>query len=254
MSAEPYTLEALFAALALPPGEAPRRVPKASLAENVPTAADRKLIDTKLVRLDWLAAINTASTGIPSGSADGLTVDTVNVLAARARGPIPPRLAEIIHRAIPKPVVLLHVDEASSMGAGISLAPKRAAEREMGRVVTTGLFDSGPLTEDEQAFAQSLALANLPTRDLAAVYAGLIARVEALEAARVAGRAFRLADGEAEQASWRAALSTRSELAAELARLSAAARKESRLATKVELGEKARQVKLRLDEAQVLLK
>ena len=254
MSAEPYTIEALFAALALPPGEAPRRVPKATLAENVPTAADRKLIDTKLARLEWLAAINTASTGIPSGSADGLTIDTVNVLAARTRGPMAPRLAEIIHRAIPKPVVLLHVDEASSMGAGLSLAPKRAAEREMGRVVTTVLFDTGPLTEGERAFTHSLALGNLPTRDLAAVYAGLIARVEALEAARAAGRSFRLAEGEAEQAAWRAALTTRAELAAERARLSAAARKESRLPVKVELGEKARQVKLRLDEAQVLLK
>ena len=254
MSAGPYTIEGLSAALALPPREGVRRVRKALLAENVPTTADRKLIDTKLARLEWLAAINTASTGIPSALADGLTVDTINVLAARTRGPMRPRLAGIIHRAIPKPVVLLHVEEASGMNAGISLAPKRAAEREMGRVVTTALFDTGSLSEDERRFTHSLALGNLPTRDLVAVYAGLIARVEALEAARVAGREFRLADGDGEQASWREALSTRAELVTELARLSAAARKESRLAAKVELGEKARQVKLRLDEVQVLLK
>lgn len=45
MSAEPITLEALAAAFALPPGEPPRRVAKATLADNVPTSADRKLIE-----------------------------------------------------------------------------------------------------------------------------------------------------------------------------------------------------------------
>lgn len=253
MSDSPISLEALVAALALPPGEAPRRVPKATLADHVPTGADRKLIDGNLARLEWLAAINPASTGIPAGTAEGVTIDTVNLLAAQTRGPMPPRLAEIIHRAIPKPVILIHRDEAST-GVSISLGTKRAAERELGRVVTTALFDTGPLTERERMFIDSLALGALPTRDLGSLYVGLIERVEALSAARAGRRPFRLADGQAEQERWRAALADREALEAEVARLAAAARKEARLQVKVQLGESVRQAKLRLDALQDLLK
>ena len=99
-----------------------------------------------------------------------------------------------------------------------------------------------------------LALSRLPTRNLAVLYTGLIERVEALMAARRAGRPFRLAGSASELSVWRSALSRIAEHEAEVARLSAAIRKESRLAAKVELGEKARLAKKRLDEVQALLK
>lgn len=254
MSGPLITLEALFTAFSLPPGGAPRRVPKVTLSDNVPTSADRKLIDGKLARLEWLAGINHASTGIPSGLTEGLMIDTVNVLGARTRGLMPPRLAEIIHRAIPKPVILLHQDEASRAGAALSLAPKRAAERELSRVVTTMLLDTGPLNECHRHFVNELALAGLPTRDLGSLYAGLTERVEALSTARAVGRSFRLACSAAESAQWRHALEEVRTVRTEMARVSAAMRKESRLSAKVELGEGVRQMKLRLDELQILLK
>lgn len=254
MTTAPVTLEALAAAFALPPGEPARRVPKASLAENVPTAADRRLIDGKLARLEWIAAINPATTGIPAGENDGLTIDTINLLAALTRGPIPPRLAEIIHRAIPKPVILIHRDEGSGMGAALSLAPKRAAEREADRVVTTALFDTGPLASGEAALLAELALPSLPTRNLAALYGGLIERVEALAAARAHGRSFRIAESPGEVTTWRTALATMAKLEAEIAQLGGTIRKETRLAAKVELGESVRQLKSRLDEQRMLLK
>lgn len=254
MSPSPITLDALAAAFTLPPGERPRRVPKATLSDNVPTASDRKLIDTKLVKLEWIAAINTASTGIPAGSSDGLTIDTINLLTAHTRGPMHARLAEIIHRAIPKPVVLLHWDERGDSGAGLSLATKRSAEREVGRVVTTDLYDTGSLAESDAAFLHALSLARLPARDLAALYAGLVARLEALAAARAADRTFRLPDTPEERGAWQSALAEIASLSTELATLSAAMRKASRLSAKVELGEKSRQLKLRLDAVQALLK
>lgn len=254
MSSAPITLTDLADAFALQPGKAPQRVAKATLSDHVPTAADRRLIDQKLARLEWLAGLNTTSTGIPTGSADGLAVPTINLMAARSRGAMPPRLADIIHRAIPVPVILLHEDEAGGAGAGLSVAPKRAAEREAGRVVTTAVFDTGPLTTADQTFIAELALSRLPDRDLAALYTGLIERVEALLAARVVQRPFRLPSGPDEISGWREALAAAKELEAEIASLSAAIRKESRLAAKVELGEKARLAKKRLDEVQALLK
>lgn len=254
MSSRPINLAALVDAFALPPGKAPQRVAKAALSDHVPTAADRRLIDAKLARLEWLAGLNTASTGIASGSEDGLPVPTINLMAARTRGPMPPRLAEIIHRAIPVPVILLHEDEAGNAGAALSVAPKRAAEREAGRAVTTEVFETGPLTEADDTFIQELALSRLPNRDLAKLYAGLIERVEALFAARCAGRQFRLPISEGELQRWRDALASVKVLETEIVGLLAAIRKETRLAAKVELGEKAQLAKIRLDEAQELLK
>lgn len=254
MSAAPITIEELANAFALPPMKSPGGVAKTKLSDNVPTASDRKLIDTKLVRLDWLAWINPASTGIPSGAIDDLAIPTVNLMAARTRSAMPPRLAEIIHRAIPVPVILLHQDETGGAGAVLSVAPKRAAEREAGRVVTTAVFDTGALSTADQSFIAELALSRLPDRDLVALYTGLIERVEALLVARAVKRPFRLPSGLDELNGWREALATAKELEAEIASLSAAIRKESRLAAKVELGEKARLAKKRLDEVQALLK
>lgn len=51
------TPDALIAAFALPAGSPPRRVPKASLADHAPTAADCRLIDKALARLDWVAGL-----------------------------------------------------------------------------------------------------------------------------------------------------------------------------------------------------
>ena len=67
MSAKPITIEALIAAFDLPPGPAPRRVPKTTLSDHVPTSADKRLIEGKLARLEWIASINPAATGIAAG-------------------------------------------------------------------------------------------------------------------------------------------------------------------------------------------
>jgi hypothetical protein len=235
------TPEALIAAFALPAGPTPRRVPKASLSDHAPTAADRRLIDKALARLDWVAGLTPATIGVPAGEAEGLTIDTINLLSATTRGAMPPRLAEIIHRAIPKPVILIHTDESGGT-ASLSLAPKRAAEREAARVVTTEVHDSGPLTDTDAEFVATLALSGLPTRDLAALYAGLIERMEALAAARLAERAFRLATSAGEAAEWRETLKRQSELANSLIAQIALAKKETRLAQRVELGETAAQI------------
>lgn len=242
------TAEALVAAFDLPLGPTPRRIAKTTLADNVPTAADKRLIDGKLARLDWIASINPASTGIAASDNDGLAIQTVNLLVARTRGPLPPRLAEIVHRAIPQPVILIHADEAVDAGAGVSLAPKRAAEREAGRIVLIALHDTGPLDEGDLPFVAALALTRLPSRDLAVLYAGLVERSDALAAARASKRAFRLAGSREELHRWREALGTSTTLVAEIAALSAAMRKESRLARRVELGEKVRNLKASLDK------
>ena len=253
MTGHPITIEGLVAAFALPTGPAARRVPKASLADNVPTTADRRLIDGTLARLDWVAAINPATAGIATAMADGLEVSTVNLLVARTRGAMPLRLAETIHRAVPQPVILIHGDDAAVAPAALSLAAKRAAEREAGRVVVTGVHDSGVLTAVDRDFVAALSLDALPSRDLATLYVGLIERVEALAAARRAARPFRLAGSADELERWRDALARAAALDASIAARAAAMRKESRLAARVEIGETVRQLRAGLDKCRVML-
>jgi len=253
MTGAPIPIEALVAALALPPGPPPRRVPKASLADNVPTAADKRLIDGKLARLDWVAAINPATAAIAAATVDGLEVSTLNLLVASTRGSMPPRLAEMIHRTIPQPVILLHSEDAADAPAALSLAAKRAAEREAGRVVVTAVHDSGALSVDDRKFLAALSLDRLPSRNLAALYGGLIERVEALAAARRAARPYRLAVSADELACWRDALAGIAELEARIAAHTAAMRKENRLAARVEIGERVRQLRAELIECRAVL-
>ena len=96
----------------------------------MPTAADKRLIDGKLVRLDWVAAINPATASVAATTVDGLEVSTVNLLVARTRGAMPSRLAEIIHRAIPQPVILVHGEDAADAPAALSLASGNIASRQ----------------------------------------------------------------------------------------------------------------------------
>jgi hypothetical protein len=246
------TPEDLIATFALPAGPPPRRVPKTRLSDHAPTAADRRLIDKALARLDWVAGLTPANIGVPAGEAEGLTIDTINLLSATTRGPMPARLAEIIHRAIPKPVILIHADEGGD-AASLSLAPKRAAERETGRVVTIEVHDSGPLTNADADFVATLALSTLPTRDLAALYTGLIERMEALAAARMARRRFRLAMSTQEAAAWRDAMRDYQAINTEITAMSAAINKETQLSKRVEAGEVVRQRKIQLEQFRKLL-
>jgi hypothetical protein len=250
MSAASVTIETLIAAFDLPPGSAPRRVPKSTLADHVPTSADKRLVEGKLARLEWIASINPAATGIAAAEESGLAITAINMLCAFTRGPMPTRLGEIIHRSTPLPVILIHADDtADAQAAALSLAPRRSAEREAGRAVVTALHDTGPMDDTDMPFVETLALARLAPRDLAALYSGLIDRVDARAAARAGGRAFRLPGSADELARWRDALSQCAALEAEITGIAAAMHKETRLSTRVDLGEKIRQLRITLNEA-----
>ena len=176
------------------------------------------------------------------------------MLCAYTRGPMPPRLAEIIHRSTPLPVILIYADDsADAPAAALSLAPRRAAEREVGRTVVTALHDTGSLDFGDTPFTDTLALARIAPRDLAALYGALIDRVDARAAARVRARPFRLAGSPQELARWRDALAHCAALEAEIAALAATMREETRLAIRVDLGEKIRQLRATLDNTRAVL-
>jgi hypothetical protein len=231
-------------AMALPSASrVDRRIPKTVLSEHgASTAAQRKLIDGTVERLDWLATLSPATVGIAAGTDEERPVPEVQLLMLAARAEPTQTLLTIIHRAIPYALILL--TRLPSGGVRVSLAPLRSAERLHERMVVERLVVApdltAPLDAPAEAFVASLYVGGLPQADLGAVYEGLVQRVEALTAARLSGTGFRLSGDAAAAAARRDDLARHSQLETAWIAARASARKEKRLAHQVALAEQAR--------------
>ena len=127
--------EDLITALDLPPAaRVDRRVPKKLLLENgAPTASDRRLITETIESLVWVAALKPATVGIPSFVDDIREYLEIAVISMNIRNAAKPaRLANLVHRAIPYPVLLILSDGRQ---VGLSAVHKRRSLGEAGKVV-----------------------------------------------------------------------------------------------------------------------
>lgn len=246
-----------------------QRVPKKLLLENgAPTASDKRLITDAIEDIQWLAALKPSTIGVPEYRDTQREYLEVAVLAATLRGAIKPaslsRLAELVHRAVPYPVLLL-LDEKRAEGPTLtlSLAHKRWAQNEAGKIVLDGdlvsasLFhaadgtpgvDAKAASYIERDFMQSLAIARQPQASLHALYQGWIECVQALHAARRTGSYQILATSE-QVAARRQALADCEQLENAINRLRAQAAKEKQLARQVALNLELKQLKNQLDQA-----
>lgn len=230
---------AIVSALDLPPGaRVDARVPKKMLVEQgAPTAADKRAILDGVEELQWLAVLKPNTVAIPAFADEVHDYSEIAVIAATFRiAARASRLTELIHRAIPYPVLLITV---GSSGLAVSVAPKRAAQNEGGkivveRVVAVGDLDAQASLDIERAFLDSLALKSQPSRDLSSVYSGWLARIEALAAARLSGAYAASDDGQAVERR-RAALERHGALARDIAGLRAKAAREKQLNRRVDL-------------------
>lgn len=247
MTITPHTIRE---ALALPPGGDPaRRLPKDVLAEHgAAHAADRKLIDKAIERLDWWATLSPNTIGVAAAADEDRPVPAIQLLALTTRAEPTQRLLTIIHRAIPVPIILL---TALPGGAGtrVSFAPLRRAERIEDKMVAERLVVAPDCTDAADpvtaAFIASLNVPTLPRLNLRLLYDGLIERAEALEIARLTGKPFRLAD---DPASRREALALYRDAEAEWLTARAAAKREKVLARQVALGDQVRHLRCKADE------
>lgn len=230
---------AIIDALGLPPeARVDARVPKKLLVEQgAPTSADKRAIQDGIDELQWLAACKPSTIGVPAFTDEAREYLEIAVVACTFRpGAKAARLIELIHRAIPYPVLLLTADE---QGIAVSVAHKRHAEREAGkvvieRVVSAVFQNTHQLNASERAFLQSLALAKQRRRDLCTLYEGWLARIEALNAARLTG-AFAASDDASQVARRREALEAHSRLTREISGLRAKAAREKQLNRRVDL-------------------
>ena len=230
---------AIVDALGLPPeARVDARVPKKLLVEQgAPTSADKRAIQDGIDELQWLAACKSTTIGVPAFTDEAREYLEIAVVACAFRpGAKAARLIELIHRAIPYPVFLVTTDEE---GIALSVAHKRHAQNEAGkvvveRVVSVAGLSREQLNSNEQAFLQSLALAKQSRRDLCTLYEGWLARIEALNAARLNG-AFTATDDAASIEYRRDALEAHSRLTREIIGLRAKANRQKQLNRRVDL-------------------
>lgn len=237
----------VIAALALPPEtRVDQRVPKKLLVEHgAPTAADKRQIQDGIEALHWLAALKPATVGVPEYR-DGLRdVVEIAVLSLSLRPPAKgPRLTELVHRAVPYPLLLL---TAQADTLTLSLAGKRFSQNEAGRVVLDGAVTVCPLAAHPAApaFLDRLALPAQPRTHLLALYQGWTACLEAFQAAQLTGQ-FTLAPSAASVAARREALAAHDRITREIAHVRAQAEKASQVNRRVELNLKLQRLNAEL--------
>jgi hypothetical protein len=233
------TVEPIIAALALPnDSRVDQRVPKKLMLEQgAPTPADKRAIQDGIEEIIWVAALKPVNVGVPVFRDDVREYLEIAVLTLTLRQDAKAnRLAELVHRAIPYPVLLVTVQAEGCM---LSVAHKRWSQGETGKVViedmhgTIGLHADEPNAE-ETAFLGSLTIAGLPRGDLYALYQGWVDRIAALEAARITG-VFALPSVLGQGGEIREGLEEHKAIERELVLLRARAKKEKQINRRVEL-------------------
>jgi hypothetical protein len=246
------TADGIIAALDLPAGaRVDRRVPKSLLIENgAPTAADKRRIAEGVEHLRWVAAIKPASVGVAAYRDDVREILEIAVLQVALRlSTHASRLMELLHRAIPYPVVAVADAEA---GVLLSLAHKRWSQGEANRTVLDGAvvavdWERDGASEHDVPFLAALALQRQPRANLLALYQGWVDTVTALLAARRTGT-FAVDVSPEQRAARAGALPECERLEKEIARLYAEATRERQMARRVELNLEVKRMESRRAE------
>lgn len=234
------TADDIITALDLPAAaRVERRVPKTLLLEHgAPTAADRRQVNAGIAHIQWVAALKPTTVGVAAYRDDAREYLEIAVIRVALReGARTQRLVELLHRAIPYPVLAVTEQRES---VALSVAHKRWSQAEARKTV----LDGEPVTvaaphEHEPnagAFAAALALGRQPQASLHALYQGWLDTLLTLQAARVSG-VFRILPDADLRAARRDALAECARLDVEIARLRAAAKKEKQMARQVALNQ-----------------
>jgi hypothetical protein len=250
------SFDSVIDALAIPRAAVvDQRVPKKLLVEQgAPTAADKRKIMDGIEELHWVAALKPTNIGVPAFKDAIREYLEVSVLTAELRATAKaPRLIELIHRAIPYPLLLVSAHNGS---VAVSMAHKRWSQGEGGRVVIEDVRQIPLNTEtpspEEVAFLENVAVSRLPARDLFALYGGWLDRLAALEAARITGT-FRLPESPERAAAVSDGLGMHARLKRDLAILRARADKEKQLNRRVELNTEIKRLEAELAATQKTL-
>lgn len=184
--------EALLAAFDLPAdSRVDQRVPKKLLLENgAQTPTDKRQINEGIEELIWLATLKPTTIGVSAYQDESREYLEIVILCLRLRdGAKKTRLVELVHRAVPYPVLLL-TEQNSQID--LSVVHKRWAQNEAGKTVLDGEvfsvdFEEGRDKEHRSAFLATLALGRQSTTSLYGLYQGWFDALLALCSARITG-------------------------------------------------------------------
>ena len=241
------------AALALPDGAlVDRRVPKTLLIENgAHTAADKRRIRQGVEEIRWVAALKPTTVGVAEYRDAAREYLEIAVLKLTFRsGARPGRLTELVHRAVPYPVLLIAWQGDTP---AISLAHKRWSQGEAGKTVVEGDIVSTRLGDGcpkklTVAFYHALAMNRQPTSTLYALYQGWVDTVQALRAGRVTGN-FLMPTSQMKAKDRAATLEEYARLESKIAELSASAHKEKQIARQVDVNLELKRLRTNRDAA-----
>jgi hypothetical protein len=260
-----FGVSELIAALDIPSAAfINQRIPKKLFIENgAPTTVDKKLIQDGIEEITWIAALKPANAGIPEYQDEQRTYLELAVLSVALKqgageailsAKHVSRVTELVHRAIPYPVVLV-LDQTET--TCISMAHIRWAQQEADKTVLDGPPIEASLPKlkglDANAsqtllnFLQSLPLARQPRANLYTLYQGWIDTLTAWQVAQLTGN-FEVSETPELAAKRRAAFHRCQEIDAQIASLRIAAGREKQVARQVAINLEIKA--LRADRAQ----
>ena len=152
-----------------------KRIPKKQFLESGElVAGDKKLFRENVKNVYWEYTLKPSTCPVlpfRDNEREYLEVAVLQVEMNSQKGH--KRIAEIIHRVIPYPLMLGLYTETGEFA--LSIAPKRFSQAEHGafvaeRFFTTGWMNCDGLNEGEVAFIQSLAWSNMPLQNYGSLY------------------------------------------------------------------------------------
>ena len=256
------SLTVVLDALALPANaKVEQRIPKKLLVEQgAPTAADKRQIQDGIEELQWVAALKPTNIAVPAyRDAEREYLEVAVLTAVFRQDAKVARLTELIHRAVPYPVLLVssYRDGGADIIA-ISAAHKRFAQNEAGKFVVDEILTTAPMELNAvpppatQAFLGSLALSKLPSRDLFQLYQGWIDGIVGLAAANITGH-FSLPESPEQTNRMRESIAKHLQTLDELSALRKQAGTEKQMNRLVELNTKIKRLELQLTANQSAL-
>ncbi len=256
------SLTVVLDALALPANaKVEQRIPKKLLVEQgAPTAADKRQIQDGIEELQWVAALKPTNIAVPAyRDAEHEYLEVAVLTAVFRQNAKVARLTELIHRAVPYPVLLVSsFRDGDTDSIAVSAAHKRFAQNEAGKYVVDEILTTAPMALDAvlpaatQAFLGSLALSGLPTRDLFQFYQGWIDGIVGFAAARITGR-FALPESPEQTSRMRESVGIHLQTLDELSALRKQAGTEKQMNRLVELNTKIKRLELQLTANQSTL-
>ena len=245
------TAQDLIAALELPEScRVDQRVPKKMLVEkSVITATNKRYINDGIEEIQWAAAIKSNTTSVADYRDATREYLEIAVLIVKLKsGAKTERLAELVHRAVPYPALIVMTAEKSLT---LSMANKRWAQNEADSVVLDGAVEAVEFSGDsltskiENQFLKSISLLHQSQAHMYVLYQSWMDVMQALNSARLTG-IFRCTETAEQAIERRIAIQEYFSIEREITSLRSKVLKEKQLVRQVEINLKLKRLEIYL--------